>query len=137
MFVKYYAQGKFYRIVLPEGSRLVRRSDHLVHDVVIVPYEGREIAIAADPPELLPLLAESGRCGLAMVGDPEPGETLAGITCPGCGERDVKWIALDDEDAMANCDRCGAEFEPRRQWCSETQIFLGIEADRHGIGDGG
>ena len=54
MLVKHYAKGKFYRIALPEGSRLVRRSGRLTHDVVIVPYEGREIAIAADPPETAP-----------------------------------------------------------------------------------
>ncbi len=137
MVVKHYAKGKFYRIALPEGSRLIRRSGRLLHDVVIVPYEGREIAIAADPPELLPLLAESGRCGLTTVGEPEPDARLAGIACPACGERDVDWLALDDEDAMAHCDRCGAGFEPRREGCSETPILLlGIEADRNRIGDG-
>ena len=47
-------------------------------DLLIVPFEGREIRIPADPSELLPLLAESGRCGLSLIGDAEPGMMLAG-----------------------------------------------------------
>jgi hypothetical protein len=137
MLVKHYAGGKFYRIALPEGSRLVRSSGRLTHDVVIVPYEGREIAIAADPPELLPLLAESGRCGLATVGEPEPEARLAGIACPECGERDVSWLSLNDEGAMVHCERCGAGFEPRREWGPDIPAFLGIEAERNRIGDRG
>ena len=135
MVVKHHARGKFYRIALPEGSRLVRGSDRLGHDVVIVPFEGREIAIAAHPPELLPLLAESGRCGLATVGEPEPDARLAGLACPGCGERDLHWLALDEDDAMAHCDRCGARFEPRREWSSGGPFLLGREADGDRIGD--
>lgn len=64
MVAKQYARGKFSRIAFPEGSRVVRRSSRFIHDVVFVPYEGREVGIAAHPSELLPLLAQSGRCGL-------------------------------------------------------------------------
>jgi hypothetical protein len=77
MIVKHYAQGKFYRIACPEGSRIIRRSDRagtekaILHDVLVVPFEGEEIPIPADPPGLLPLLAESGRCGLSLVREPE------------------------------------------------------------------
>ena len=126
MHVKHYAMGKCYRIACPEGSRLVRRSDlpapggNPHHDVIIVPFEGQDIPIPADPPELLPLLAEAGRCGLALVGEPEPDARLAGVACPECGERDVNWLNVEDDGAKAHCDRCGADFEP----CREEIVLL-------------
>ena len=121
MYLKHYAMGKFYRIACPDWSRLVRRSDiptpggNSHHDVVIVPFEGREVAIPADPAESLPLLAEAGRCGLALVGEPEPDARLAGVACPACGERDVNWLNVEDDGAKTHCDRCGADFEPSRE----------------------
>ena len=120
MHVKHYAMGKCYRIACPEGTRLVRRSDlpapsgNPLHDVIIVPFEGQDIPIPADPPGLLPLLAEAGRCGLALVGEPEPDARLAGVACPECGENDVNWLNVEDDAAKAHCDRCGADFEASR-----------------------
>ena len=50
-----------------------------------------EIAISSEPPELLPLLVESGRCGLSLVGEPVPNANLAGVFCPTYNEGDVSW----------------------------------------------
>jgi Zn ribbon nucleic-acid-binding protein len=74
------------------------------------PFEGREIRILADPSELLPLLAESGQCGLSLVGGPEPGLMLAGAACPNCGEDDLNWLSVEDDSETAHCDRCGGDF---------------------------
>jgi len=69
MRIRHYAQGKFYVIECPEGTRVVRRSEQpldgiaVSHDLLIVPFKGEELRIPADPPELLPLLAESGTSG--------------------------------------------------------------------------
>ena len=121
MHDKHDAMGKCYRIACPEGSRLVCRSEvpapggSLHADVLVVPFEGQDIPIPADPPGLLPLLAEAGRCGLALVGEPEPDVRLAGVACPECGERDVNWLNVEDDGAKAHCDRCGADFEPCRE----------------------
>jgi uncharacterized metal-binding protein (TIGR02443 family) len=79
-------------------------------DLLIVPFEGREIRIPADPSELLPLLSESGRCGLSLIGDPEPEMRLAGAACPDCGEDDVTWLSVEDGSETAHCDRCGGDF---------------------------
>ena len=101
MRVRHYAQGKFYLIECPEGTRLVRRSDQsaddesVPHDHLIVPLNGEEIRIPADPPELLPLLAESGNFGVSLVGKPEPDVRLANMACPGCGE-----AAIDHPHAL-------------------------------------
>ena len=90
MRVRHYSKGKFYVIACPRGTKVVRTSPHASddqadsHDRLLVPFQGREIAIPADPPELLPLLAESGRCGLSLVGDPVPDMNLAGAVCPNC-----------------------------------------------------
>src|SRR4051794_13462828 len=68
MIVKQHAQGKFYRVACPEGSQIIRHwnqraADRAIpYDVLVVPFEGKEIPIPAAPPGLLPLLAESGRC---------------------------------------------------------------------------
>ncbi len=110
MRIRHYAQGKFYSIECPEGSTLVRRSgsdDHL-----LVPLNGQEIRIPADPPELLPLLAESGNFGVTLVGDPEPDKGLAGALCPDCGEADVTWLQIRDGSGAVHCDRCGSDFAP-------------------------
>jgi hypothetical protein len=69
------------------------------------PFEGREIRIPADPSELLPLLAESGRCGLSLIGDREREIMLAGTACPNCGEDDVNWLSVVDGSETAHCDR--------------------------------
>src|SRR3954454_10617284 len=112
MRVKHYAQGKFYTIQCPEGSRLVLALDGevAVQDHLVVPLDGKEIRIPADPPELLPLLAESGNFGVMLVGQPEPDMRLEGASCPDCGERDVTWLRLDDGWETVHCDHCGADF---------------------------
>jgi uncharacterized metal-binding protein (TIGR02443 family) len=109
--IKHFSKGKFYVIQCPQGTRVVRcwgRSDG--HDLLVVPFEGREIRIPADPSELLPLLAESGRCGLSLIGDPEPELRLAGAACPNCAEDDVNWLSVEDGSETAHCDRCGSDF---------------------------
>ena len=116
MRVRHHAQGKFYSIACPEGTRVVRRSNSpargkaVPHDHLVVPMNGMEVRIPADPPELLPLLAESGRCGLSLVGEPEPDVRLAGTSCPGCAETDVAWLQVEDGSEMVRCDRCGADY---------------------------
>ena len=69
-----------------------------------------EIAISSDPPELLPLLAESGRCGLSLVGEPLPNANLAGVFRPTCNEGDVSWLPVEDGAEIAHCDSCGCDF---------------------------
>jgi hypothetical protein len=94
-----------------QGSRVVRCWGHPDgHEFLIVPYEGREIRIPADPAELLPLLAESERCGLSLIGDPEPEMMLAGAACPKCGEDDVNWLSVEDGSETAHCDGCESDF---------------------------
>lgn len=115
MRVKCHALGKYYVIHCPEGTRLVRGKDRpggelASHDHLIVPLNGQEIRIPADPPELLPLLAESGNFGGSLVGEPEPDESLAGVSCPGCGEADVAWLQWVEGSEVVQCDRCGAKF---------------------------
>jgi hypothetical protein len=89
MRIRRFSQGKRYSIECPEGSRVERGSDRAVPggapltDRLIVAWGGQEIPIPADSEELLPLLAEAGRCDLALRGEPEPGPALAGVACPG------------------------------------------------------
>ena len=71
---------------------------------------GKTIRIPADPPELLPLLAESGNFGVTLVGEPKQDVRLAGVACPGCGEVDVAWLQLREGSEAVRCDRCGADF---------------------------
>src|ERR687890_617234 len=100
MRVRHHAQGKFYTIECPEGTRVVRRSassedgQAVPHDHLVVPLNGKEIRIPADPPELLPLLAETGNFGVTLVGEPEPDVDLAGVARPRCGEEDVKRVPI-------------------------------------------
>jgi hypothetical protein len=71
MRVKHHAQGKFYVIECPEGTRLVRRTsggEAVPCDYLIVPLNGKDVRIPADSPELLPMLAESGNFGITLVG---------------------------------------------------------------------
>src|SRR4051794_33083409 len=104
----------------PGGSRVERSSDGAVPggssiaDRLIVAWDGQEIPIPADPEELLPLLAEAGRCGLVLCGEPVPGPDLAGVSCPGCGERDVQWLAVVLDGRIVHCDACGFDFDPSR-----------------------
>jgi hypothetical protein len=120
MLVKHHAQGKFYLIACPEGSRIIRRSDRIapgggfLPDLIVVPFGGKEIAIPADPPALLPLLAEAGRCGLSLVGEPIPDFRLAGVACPCCGECDVNWLSVEGSSERIQCDSCGGNFEGNR-----------------------
>jgi Zn ribbon nucleic-acid-binding protein len=116
MRIKHFSKGKFHLIQCPPGTRVIRcwEQPALVdaggHDLLLVPFEGREIRIPADPSDLLPLLAESGLYGLSLIGGPEPAMTLVGATCPNCGEADVDWLSVEDGDEMAHCDRCGGDF---------------------------
>jgi hypothetical protein len=113
-----HSKGKCYLIDCPHGSRVVPclalslpdRAD--AHDHLLVPVEGMEIAIPADPPELLPLLADAGRFGLTLVGEPVPDVSLAGTVCPNCNEDDVSWLSVDDGSNIAHCDNCGCDFGP-------------------------
>ena len=91
------------------------------HDLLVVPFEGQEIRIPADPAELLPLLAESGRCGLSLIGGPEPDRRLAGVGCPNCGEDDVNWLSVEVDSVTAHCDRCGSDFGITDQPASNTR----------------
>jgi hypothetical protein len=117
MRIRHYSNGKFYLIRCLDGTRVVRSSAHSVsdsadsHDTVVVPFRGQEITIPADPPELLPLLAESGRCGLTLVGEPVPNVSLAGVVCPNFNEDGVSWLSGEDGSEMAHCDYCGCDFE--------------------------
>jgi hypothetical protein len=115
MRIRHYSKGKFYLIECPDGSRVVRAVRSVpaqadFHDRLIVPFEGREIAIPADPPELLPLLAEAGHWGLALVGEPVPDMNLADAVCPNCNEDDVSWLSVDNGSNIAHCDYCGCDF---------------------------
>jgi hypothetical protein len=107
MRVRVYSGGKFYLIQCPDGTRVVRDD---VQDILVVPFDGQEIAIPSDPPELLPLLAESGRAGLSQVGEPVPAVNLAGAVCPNCNEDDVSWLSVDDGSNTVHCDNCGFTF---------------------------
>jgi Zn ribbon nucleic-acid-binding protein len=127
MRIKHFSKGKFYVIECPHGTRVIRcwgQPDG--HDLLMVPFEGREIRIPADPAELLPMLAESGRCGLSLIGDPEPEMMLAGAACPDCGENDVNWLSVEDDSETAHCDRCGSDFGLPDQ-CG----FFEVVADTH------
>ena len=113
MQVKHHAQGKFYVIECPEGTRLVRRTsvgEVVTHDHLVVPLNGKDVRIPAEPPELLPMLAESGNFGIALVGEPVLDMNLAGVVCPKCGEDDVNWLQVRDDSESVHCDRCGMEF---------------------------
>ena len=63
-----------------------------------------------NPSELLPLLAESGICGLSLISGPEPEARLAGAGCTTCGEDDVNWLSVEDGSDTAHCDRRGSDF---------------------------
>jgi hypothetical protein len=100
-------------IECPERTRLIRRSDDTQEtpcDHLVVPLRGKEIRIPADPPELLPMLAESRNLGITLVGEPEPDVRLAEVSCLTCCETDVAWLQLQDESEWVRCDSCGAEF---------------------------
>jgi hypothetical protein len=116
MRIRVHSKGKFNWIACPDDTRVVRamqsgsaQADS--HDRLIVPLDGCEIAIPADPPELLPLLAESGRFGISLVGEPVPDVNLAGAVCPNCDEDDMSWLLVDDGSNVAHCDYCGCDFE--------------------------
>jgi hypothetical protein len=116
MRVRHYAQGKFYTIQCPEGTRIVRRKDQpadgeAVQDAhMIVPLNGQEVRIPADPSELLAMLAETGHFGVSLVGEPVSDERLSGVACPKCGETDVTWLQLRDGSEAVRCDYSGTEF---------------------------
>ena len=116
MRIRVHSKGKFYLIECPDGTTVVRCLAPSVpggpgsHDLVVVPFRGEAISIPADPPELLPLLAESGRCGLSLVGEPVPDVNLAGVVCPSCNEDDVSWLSVEDDSKLAHCDNCGCDF---------------------------
>jgi hypothetical protein len=94
----------------------------------MVPFDGREIRIPADPSDLLPLLAEAGLCGLSLIGGPEPALMLAVAACPNCGEDDVDWLSLEDGDETAHCDRCRRDFGLADR--SDSRLPNRLSADR-------
>ena len=108
MRVRHYSGGKFYTIECPQGTEIVRRSGQ--DDHLIVPLNGKRVRIPADPPELLPLLAETGNFGVSLVGEPKPDVSLAGVACPECGVGDVNWLQLKDATETLRCDCCGGDF---------------------------
>jgi hypothetical protein len=115
MRIRVHSKGKFYLIGCPDGTRVVRDVEPVSgeadsYDRLIVPFEGRELAIPADPLELLPMLAESGRFGIWLVGEPVPDVNLAGFVCPTCNEDDVSWLSVEDGSNAVHCDKCGCEF---------------------------
>ena len=56
----------------PPRALSIFRPEMALHDFLLVPLNGNQVRIPADPPELLPLLAESGNFGVSMAGEPEP-----------------------------------------------------------------
>lgn len=116
MQIRLFSKGKFYLIGCPPGTRVVRCSEQSApvdrdgHDLLVVPFDGQEICIPFDPSELLPLLAESRRCGLSLISGPEQEARLAGTGCTNCGEDDVNWLSVEDGSDTAHCDRCGSDF---------------------------
>lgn len=74
MRVRVYSEGKFCLIECPEGTTVVRDAAE-THDRLLVPFQRQELTIPSDPSELLPLLAESGRFGLSLVGGRRPPST--------------------------------------------------------------
>jgi hypothetical protein len=106
-------------IECPEGTRLVRGADRPGGDLpfldhLVVPLNGKLIRIPADPPELLPLLAESGNFDVTLVGEPEPDVRLAGAACPGCGRRDLTWLQSGEGSETVHCDYRGARLGMER-----------------------
>lgn len=116
MWVTHDAQGEYYEIAHPEGTRLVRCPDQhadgqpIGSDHRIVSLKGEHLPIPSQPPELLSLLAETGNFGISLVGGPVPEERLAGVSCPGCGETDLTWLQREDASEVVHCDRCGVDF---------------------------
>ena len=116
MRIRVHSKGKFYLIECPAGSRVVRcdakSASSLAgdRDVLVVPFNCQEISIPSDAPELLPLLAESGRCGLSLIGEPVPDVELDGAKCPTCKDDDQNWPSLTETSRLAHCDRCGCDF---------------------------
>ena len=116
MRIRVYSRGKFYLIECPDGTRVVRCAVHALsaesdsHDHQIVPFRGQELTILADPPELLPLLANAGQYGLSLVGEPVPDVNLAGAICPSCNEDDARWLSVEDDSNIAHCNNCGWDF---------------------------
>jgi predicted RNA-binding Zn-ribbon protein involved in translation (DUF1610 family) len=116
MQIRLYSKGKFYLIECPDDTTVVRclapsvRDGADSHDLVVVPFRGQAIAIPADPPELLPQLAESGRCGLSLVGDPVPDVHLTDAVCPNCHEEAVTRMSIYDSSRIARCDCCGYDL---------------------------
>ena len=116
MRIRVHSKGRFYLIQCPGGTRVVRRALESVpdsedsHDLLIVPFRDQELAIPSDPPELLPLLAESERFGLSLVCEPVPDANLAGAVCPNCNVEDVSWLSVEDDSNVAHCDLCGCDF---------------------------
>jgi hypothetical protein len=58
----------------------------------------------------LPLLADAGRFGLSVAGEPVPDVSLAGAVCPNCNEEDVSWLSVEDGSNFARRDDCGCNF---------------------------
>ncbi len=95
MHIEGFSNGNFYMIACPEGTTVIRCSGQRAPvgseglEFLVVLFGGQDIRIPSEPSLLLPLLAESGRCGLSLIGGPVPEEILAGAVCPNCGEHDM------------------------------------------------
>ena len=56
------------------------------------------------------MLAESGRCGLALVGESGPIVDLARAVRPNCNEDDVSWLSADDGSDRLRYGSRGRDF---------------------------
>jgi hypothetical protein len=74
MIVRHHFDNKAYVIEFPTGSR-VSRSELAGESAIYVPYEGKDIPVFEEPPELLIELARAGKYGLRIVGVEEMPES--------------------------------------------------------------
>ena len=113
MRVRCHAQGKFYTIECPEGTRVVRRPKPVdgadPHDLLIVPLNGKVVRIPADPPELLPLLAETGNFGVSLVGEARA-DVGWRVRMPRLWRGGRDWLQLGEESEAVHCDRLRGRF---------------------------
>lgn len=72
MLIRHYAFGRRYLIEGPPGTKVIRQS-HLTNssggflsDMLIIPWQGQEIPVFAEPDNLLSELARAGKYGLKL-----------------------------------------------------------------------
>lgn len=73
MLVRHFHEGSFWIIEVPDGTRIERLS-HIptasgdwLSDVLFIPWDGVEVPVPAEPPGVLPLLANEAMYGLRVV----------------------------------------------------------------------